>query len=124
VKSGADLLGMLRVTVGAKALANGNVGSPRTEPDPKKSELVPVAPTSRVVSDRVKAALARARHQEREGTQSRRSGSGRSWRGDAAPAVARGRAHLSCSATSAWPCSLRSTARHRLGESFIEQRLR
>jgi prolyl-tRNA synthetase len=56
----ADLLGMpLRITVGAKALANGNVElKPRTEPDPKKAELVPVADVVRVVSERVKAALA------------------------------------------------------------------
>ncbi len=55
----ADLLGMpFRITVGAKALANGNVElKPRTEPDPKKAELVPVADVVRVVSDRVKAAL-------------------------------------------------------------------
>lgn len=56
----ADLLGIpLRLTVGAKALANGNVElKPRTEPDPKKAELVPVADVVRVVSDRVRAALA------------------------------------------------------------------
>jgi prolyl-tRNA synthetase len=40
----ADLLGMpFRVTLGAKALANGNVElKPRAEPDPKKAELVPL----------------------------------------------------------------------------------
>ncbi len=56
----ADLLGIpLRVTVGAKALANGNVElKPRTEPDPKKAELVPVADVVRVLGDRVRAALA------------------------------------------------------------------
>ena len=55
----ADLLGMpFRVTIGAKALANGNVElKPRTEPDPKKAELVPVADVVRVVAERVKAAL-------------------------------------------------------------------
>jgi prolyl-tRNA synthetase len=55
----ADLLGMpLRITVGAKALANGNVElKPRTEPDPKKAELVPVADVVRVVAERVKSAL-------------------------------------------------------------------
>jgi prolyl-tRNA synthetase len=56
----ADLLGIpLRITVGAKALANGNVElKPRTETDPKKAELVPVADVVRVIGDRVKAALA------------------------------------------------------------------
>jgi prolyl-tRNA synthetase len=56
----ADLLGVpLRITVGAKALANGNVElKPRTEPDPKKAELVPVADVVRVVTERVKKALA------------------------------------------------------------------
>ena len=46
----ADLLGMpLRVTIGAKSLANGNIElKPRTEPDPKKAELVPVADAARV----------------------------------------------------------------------------
>ncbi len=55
----ADLLGIpLRVTVGAKALANGNVElKPRTEPDPKKAELVPVADVVRVIGERVRAAL-------------------------------------------------------------------
>ncbi len=56
----ADLLGMpLRVTIGAKSLANGNIElKPRTEPDPKKAELVPVADAARVLDERVKAALA------------------------------------------------------------------
>ena len=56
----ADLLGMpLRVTIGAKSLANGNIElKPRTEPDPKKAELVPVADAARVLEERVKAALA------------------------------------------------------------------
>ncbi|MBX3212837.1 MAG: proline--tRNA ligase [Labilithrix sp.] len=55
----ADLLGMpLRVTIGAKALANGNVElKPRAEPDPKKAELVPVADVARVLVERVHAAL-------------------------------------------------------------------
>jgi prolyl-tRNA synthetase len=41
----ADLIGMpLRVTIGAKGLAGGNVElKPRTEADPKRSELVPLA---------------------------------------------------------------------------------
>ena len=55
----ADLLGMpLRVTIGAKSLANGNIElKPRSEPDPKKAELVPVADAARVLDERVKAAL-------------------------------------------------------------------
>jgi prolyl-tRNA synthetase len=54
----ADLLGMpFRVTLGAKALANGNVElKPRTEPDPKKAELVPVADVARVLAERICAA--------------------------------------------------------------------
>ena len=54
----ADLLGIpLRVTVGAKALAAGNVElKPRTEPDPKKAELVPAADVVRVLTERVSAA--------------------------------------------------------------------
>jgi prolyl-tRNA synthetase len=57
----ADLLGLpWRVTIGAKALATGNVEvKPRTESDPKKAELVPVADAARVIGDRVKSALAR-----------------------------------------------------------------
>jgi prolyl-tRNA synthetase len=56
----ADLLGMpLRVTVGGKSLAAGNVElKPRSEPDPKKAELVPVADAARILSERVRAALA------------------------------------------------------------------
>lgn len=51
----ADLLGMpLRVTIGAKALANGNVElKPRAEPDPKKAELVPLADVARVLRERI-----------------------------------------------------------------------
>jgi prolyl-tRNA synthetase len=51
----ADLIGIpLRVTIGAKNLANGNLElKPRTEPDPKKSELVPVADAARVLKERV-----------------------------------------------------------------------
>jgi prolyl-tRNA synthetase len=57
----ADLLGMpLRVTIGAKSLANGNIElKPRSEPDPKKAELVPVADAVRVIDERVKAGLRR-----------------------------------------------------------------
>ena len=56
----ADLLGMpLRITIGSKALANANVElKPRTETDPKKAELVPVADVVRVVAERVKSAQA------------------------------------------------------------------
>ena len=59
----ADLLGIpLRVTVGAKALATGNVElKPRTEPDPKKAELVPLEDAARVLSERVTEALRRPR---------------------------------------------------------------
>ena len=58
----ADLLGMpFRVTIGAKALVNGNVEvKPRTETDPKKAELIPVADIARILGDRIKAALASA----------------------------------------------------------------
>jgi prolyl-tRNA synthetase len=57
----ADLLGIpLRLTVGAKALANGNVElKPRSEPDPKKAELVPVSDVARVLEERVRASLGR-----------------------------------------------------------------
>jgi prolyl-tRNA synthetase len=55
----ADLLGVpIRVTVGAKALAGGNVEvKPRTEPDPKKAELVPVADVVRMVQEAVSRQL-------------------------------------------------------------------
>ena len=57
----ADLLGMpLRITIGAKSLANGNIElKARTETDPKKAELVPVADAARVIEERIKAALIR-----------------------------------------------------------------
>lgn len=53
----ADLLGMpYRVTVGKKALESGSVElKPRTEPDPKKAELVPLADLARVLRERVPA---------------------------------------------------------------------
>jgi prolyl-tRNA synthetase len=59
----ADLIGIpLRVTVGAKALAGGNVEvKPRSEPDPKKAELVPVAQAVTVLAERVQAALSAGR---------------------------------------------------------------
>jgi prolyl-tRNA synthetase len=55
----ADLIGLpLRVTVGGKGLASGNLElKPRSEPDPKKAELVPVADAARVIAERVRAAL-------------------------------------------------------------------
>ncbi len=54
----ADLLGMpFRVTIGAKALANGSVEvKPRTEPNPKNAELVPVADVARVLGERIREA--------------------------------------------------------------------
>lgn len=56
----ADLLGMpLRVTLGAKGLAQGQLElKPRTEKDPKKAELVPLAEAAPTLIARVKAALA------------------------------------------------------------------
>lgn len=53
----ADLLGMpFRVTIGAKSLANGTVEmKPRSEPDPKKAELLPVADAVKVLTDRIRA---------------------------------------------------------------------
>ena len=56
----ADLLGMpLRVTLGAKGLAQGQLElKPRTEKDPKKAELVPLAEAAATLIGRVKAALA------------------------------------------------------------------
>ncbi len=55
----ADLIGIpLRITVGAKALARGGVElKPRTESDPKKAELVPLADIVERVSSLVKTAL-------------------------------------------------------------------
>jgi prolyl-tRNA synthetase len=51
----ADLIGIpLRVTIGAKALANGNIElKARSEKDPKKAELIPVSDAVRVLSERV-----------------------------------------------------------------------
>jgi prolyl-tRNA synthetase len=48
----ADLIGLpLRVTIGAKGLAGGNVElKPRTEPDPKKAELVPLAGAASLIA--------------------------------------------------------------------------
>jgi prolyl-tRNA synthetase len=56
----ADLLGMpLRVTIGGKGLAAGNIElKPRREKDPKKAELIPVAQAAEVLKQRVAAELA------------------------------------------------------------------
>ena len=56
----ADLIGVpLRVTVGGKGLAGGNIEMKlRTESDPKKAELVPVADAVEKIAGIVKAALA------------------------------------------------------------------
>ena len=55
----ADLIGIpLRVTIGGKGLAAGNIElKPRTEPDPKKVEMIPVADAARVLIARVRTAL-------------------------------------------------------------------
>ena len=52
----ADLIGIpLRVTVGAKALANGNIElKARTEKDPKKAELIAVGDAARILTERVR----------------------------------------------------------------------
>ncbi len=57
----ADLIGIpLRVTIGAKALASGNVElKPRTESDPKKATLVPVGDAPRVIGETVRTAKGR-----------------------------------------------------------------
>jgi prolyl-tRNA synthetase len=56
----ADLVGIpLRITVGARGLKAGNVElKPRSEPDPKRVELVPLDRAAEVVSERVRADLA------------------------------------------------------------------
>jgi len=55
----ADLIGIpLRITVGSKALAGGNVElKPRAEIDPKKAELVPVGDAVRRIADLVRKAI-------------------------------------------------------------------
>jgi prolyl-tRNA synthetase len=55
----ADLIGLpLRVTIGAKGLAGGNVElKPRTESDPKKAELVPLAGAAERIAGWVKQGL-------------------------------------------------------------------
>jgi prolyl-tRNA synthetase len=56
----ADLIGIpLRITIGEKGLANGQVElKPRSEPDPKKAELVALSDATATVTARVRAALA------------------------------------------------------------------
>jgi prolyl-tRNA synthetase len=56
----ADLIGIpIRVTIGGKGLATGNIEvKPRSEPDPKKADMLPVASAVSVLADRVRAALA------------------------------------------------------------------
>ncbi len=58
----ADLVGIpLRVTVGARGLKNGQIElKPRSEPDPKKVELLPQASAGAIIAERVRALLARA----------------------------------------------------------------
>ncbi len=53
----ADLIGIpLRVTIGSRGLAGGNIElKARTEGDPKKSELVPVGDAAKTIADRVRA---------------------------------------------------------------------
>ncbi len=55
----ADLLGMpMRVTLGAKGLAAGEVElKPRTEKDPKKAELLALASAAEIIAARVRAAM-------------------------------------------------------------------
>jgi prolyl-tRNA synthetase len=55
----ADLIGLpMRVTIGAKGLANGTVEmKPRTEPDPKKSELAPLDGAAERIAGWVKQGL-------------------------------------------------------------------
>jgi prolyl-tRNA synthetase len=56
----ADLIGIpLRITIGEKGLKNGQVElKPRSEPDPKKTELVALSDAAATVTARVRAALA------------------------------------------------------------------
>jgi prolyl-tRNA synthetase len=56
----ADLIGIpLRVTVGGKGLAAGHFEvKPRTEPDPKKAELLPIADAAKTIAARVKSEIA------------------------------------------------------------------
>jgi prolyl-tRNA synthetase len=55
----ADLIGIpLRVTIGAKGLAEGRIElKPRIESDPKKAELLPIADAAARIAGRIKATL-------------------------------------------------------------------
>ncbi len=55
----ADLVGIpLRVTVGSKGLAKGSVElKPRTEPDPKKAEWLPIDQAAKTIAERVQVML-------------------------------------------------------------------
>ena len=55
----ADLIGIpLRVTVGGKSLAAGHIElKPRSEPDPKKAEALPIAEAAALVAERVRSML-------------------------------------------------------------------
>ena len=55
----ADLVGVpLRVTVGAKALKSGGVElKPRSEPDPKKVEILPLGTAADTIAERVRQLL-------------------------------------------------------------------
>jgi len=59
----ADLLGMpIRVTLGAKTLANQTVEfKQRSEPDPKKVELLPLSDAAAMIAERVQTALSSPR---------------------------------------------------------------
>jgi prolyl-tRNA synthetase len=59
----ADLIGIpLRVTMGAKGLAAGTIEcKARTEPDPKKADLIPLAEAAAVLTARVEATLSARR---------------------------------------------------------------
>jgi len=55
----ADLIGVpLRITVGEKGLKNGQIElKPRSEPDPKKAELIPLGEAAGLLVSRVRAEL-------------------------------------------------------------------
>jgi len=59
----ADLIGIpWRITVGAKSLKRGGVElKPRTEPDPKRAELIPLDDAAETIAARVRKALGRSR---------------------------------------------------------------
>jgi prolyl-tRNA synthetase len=59
----ADLIGVpLRVTVGSRSLSRGGVElKPRTEPDPKRAEIVPADRAAETIAAQVQQALAQTR---------------------------------------------------------------